>query len=290
MPALPGRLAHQEAAGEAKFRLSLMRTPDPVSAGPLHRGVGGAFLPEAPSMMTDAGNGTFSGGFRVPAGLDLQAHTTDSVFLAVADLAVKSTGAASAVSVTTLDSGTFMTAVATDRLARALDQAQYDGDAGPCVESVRSSEVVEVHDVGADPRWPVFSAAALEEGIRGVLSLPMPLDGSFAASLNVYSPDAGAFTDGDREGLVGLVAFAASAITNLRLYEGSRVLVEQMQTAMQSRALIDQARGILMAEHRCDAEEAFQILRRTSQASNRKMRDLAREIVERTAASGAGPA
>jgi len=282
MPAFPGRLAHQEAAGEAKLRLSLMRTRNRGSAGPPHRVVGGAFLSEAP-MVSDAGDGTFSGGFRVPAGLDLQAHTTDSVFLAVADLAVRSTTAASAVSVTTLDGGALATAVATDPVARLLDQAQYAGDAGPCVESVRSNEVVEIRDTQSDPRWPGFTAAALEEGIRGVLSLPMPLDGSFGASLNVYAPEAAAFTDGDREGLVGLVAFAASAITNLRLYEASRVLVEQMQTAMQSRALIDQARGILMAEHRCTPDEAFEILRRTSQAANRKMRDLAREIVDRTA-------
>jgi GAF domain-containing protein len=139
--------------------------------------------------------------------------------------------------------------------------------------------------MATEARWPSFTPVAVSQGVAASLSLPIPVAETVAAALNVYATRARAFHDVDRQSLRGLVGFAAAAIANMHLYDESRTLVEQMRAAAQSRAVIDQARGILMVQNHCGPEEAFAILRQTSQHANRKIRDLARDIVDR--ASGA---
>jgi GAF domain-containing protein len=218
--------------------------------------------------------------FQLPVGLDLTAHSTETVLSAVADLAVRGTAGAVAASVTILHGDAPSTTVSTGPVATALDESQYAQGYGPCLDAVLSGDVIDILDTRAETRWPKFTPLAVEAGVLSMLSLPIPVDQPMGAGLNVYAAAEAAFTPGDRDGLTSLVGFAAAAITNVRVYEASKTLVEQMQTAMQSRAVIDQARGILMAQHRCDAEEAFAILRRTSQQGNRKIRDLAQAIVD----------
>jgi AmiR/NasT family two-component response regulator len=113
--------------------------------------------------------------------------------------------------------------------------------------------------------------------------VPIPVVDSVSAALNVYATKANAFAAADRYALQDYVAFASAAIGNMHLYDASKALVDHMRVAALSRAVIDQARGILMAEHHCGPDEAFDILRQLSQRSNRKIRDLAVEIVDSVA-------
>jgi GAF domain-containing protein len=211
--------------------------------------------------------------------MDLRANTLETVLLAVADLAVRSAPAASAASVTLLRGDRPTTFVSTGALATALDETQYEQGYGPCLDAVLSGDVIQITDMRVESRWPRFTPVALEHGSLSTLSVPIPVVESVAAGLNVYATEVGAFDDAERDAVVGLVGFGAAAIANMHLYEASKTLVEQMQVAAQSRAVIDQARGILMAQHGCTADEAFALLRTTSQRANRKIRDIAAEIV-----------
>ncbi|MDT7537084.1 MAG: hypothetical protein QOI82_669 [Actinomycetota bacterium] len=216
------------------------------------------------------------------AGLDLQTNTMQTVLLAVAGMAVDAVTAAEAASVTLLMGDRPITVASTGEPASGLDETQYEQGYGPCLDAVLSQQTMEIGDMRTEARWPDFTPVAVRRGVFGSLSVPIPVVDSVAAALNVYATSPEAFADADRQSLQEFVAFAAAAIGNMHVYEASKTLVEHMRIAAESRAVIDQARGILMAEHHCGAEEAFDILRRTSQHSNRKIRDLAFEIVERT--------
>lgn len=230
-------------------------------------------------MDTPAGAAGYSEAFRLPPRLDAQPHTTTTVLAAVADLALKSTPPAAAVSITVLTGDRASTPVSTSQVALDLDEAQYAQGYGPCVDAVLAGDIMEMVDARTETRWPEFATAAVDAGAFSVLSVPIPMTPALAAGVNVYAAEANAFSTDDRDRLTGLVEFAGAAIANLQLVEESKVLVLQLQIAMQSRAVIDQARGILMAQHGCDAEEAFAILRRTSQQANIKIRDLAQQTV-----------
>jgi len=210
------------------------------------------------------------------------AYTEERVLLGIAELAVQATRARAA-SITILDGQVVATPVATAPLARRLDDVQYvDGD-GPCVTSVRTGVVVTIDDMAAEQRWGRFTAAARAAGVVASLSLPISVEKPYAAGLNVYADRAEHLAGAGRTRLLGIVDLAAVSFTLLRRHHASMLEVAQLSTAMQSRAVIDQARGILMAEHHCDAAAAFALLRATSQASNRKMRDLAADLVRRAA-------
>lgn len=210
-------------------------------------------------------------------------QTTRTVLEAVADLAVRSTQGATAASVTIMNGETPSTFVSTAELAVELDESQYERGYGPCLDAILSGDVMYVEDSRTETRWPGYVDAAAASGILSSLSMPLPVTAGLAAGLNVYAETPAAFDPSDQDSIARLIEFAGGAIANLQLVEASRLLVDQMQTAMQSRAVIDQARGILMALHGCDADEAFAILRTTSQRGNRKLRDIAQEIVNQAA-------
>jgi GAF domain-containing protein len=232
--------------------------------------------------------GPFTEGFRAPSVADGGVESTRTVLSAVAEFSLRSAPTASSASVTLLDGDAPSTFVSTGPLAEALDERQYAAGHGPCLDAVLTGDIIEITDARTETRWPGYTPAAVQQGTLSSLSLPIAHTGQVAAGLNVYAHAANAFSPQEREDLTALVELASTAIANLQLAKQSSTLVEQMQTAMQSRAVIDQARGILMALHGCDAEEAFAILRRTSQHSNRKIRDIALEIVDKASRGRAG--
>lgn len=218
--------------------------------------------------------------FRIPS--DLLAADTDgvrSVLSSVADLTAMNTRVRAA-SVTVVQGDEATTVAATDQVAVELDETQYAAGYGPCLDAILSGGIVEMADARTETRWPQFAPKALAIGVLSSMSLPIPVTSDILAGLNVYGATERAFDESDRRGFDGLVTFAATAVATLERYEASKTLLVQMQAAMQSRAVIDQARGILMSEQRCDAEEAFAILRRTSQQANVKIRVIAQQIVD----------
>ena len=186
--------------------------------------------------------------------------------------------------ITMSQNGAFQTPVYTDPRAPRVDQAQYDHDSGPCLDAYRTGEVFTIADTVVDARWPHFSKAAAQERIRSTLSVPMDVSGNcteVVGALNLYSEAPDAF---GAEAVASTQSFAQQAalvVANAQAYWGAKAESAQLQQAMESRAVIEQAKGVLMAQSGIDAERAFEALRGASQRENRKLRDIAGEIVRR---------
>jgi GAF domain-containing protein len=201
----------------------------------------------------------------------------------VADLANTISGS-DMVGVTMLVAGQPRTAVSTDEIASEIDDSQYSTGTGPCLDACRSQHVQRVDATDSDDRWPEFGEAAAARGIFSSLSLPLVDHDTGRGALNCYSRTAGAFSPEDERNGSKFAAAASVALANSEAYWDARHLSERLDLAMQSRATIEQAKGILMAAQHCGPDPAFEILVRASQRQNRKLRDIADELVRNTAA------
>ncbi|WP_328407519.1 GAF and ANTAR domain-containing protein [Streptomyces violaceus] len=163
--------------------------------------------------------------------------------------------------------------------ALKLDEKQYGQDDGPCLQSARTGEEVGVEDMLRETRWGDYPAYAAACGIRSSLSLPISARTHTTGALNLYAGPPQAFESADLSALRSLAAQATGAIALAQRIADAQAFAEQMQTAMQSRGVIDQALGVVMGQRRCTADEAFGILRSASQHRNIKLRDLCTELI-----------
>jgi GAF domain-containing protein len=180
------------------------------------------------------------------------------------------------------------TVASSDAFANQVDEVQYNHGEGPCLQSLRTGSPVYVHDLRNDPRWPGYRDHAIAAGVRSSLSLPMPVAGTVIGALNVYCTQPDAFDENLRQGLGLFAAQAAAALTMVLRQARQDQTATQLEQALASRTTIDQAMGILMAQQRCTADEAFALLRAHSQNANRKIRDVAADLIHRV--TGAPPA
>jgi len=141
--------------------------------------------------------------------------------------------------------------------------------------------VVRIEDTAADARYPEFSAAARRHGILSTLSLPLVAGPVAQGASNLYSRELAAFTGADEGIGLELAAVASVVLANASAYWQAFDLSEQLNEAMASRAVIEQAKGVIMSSMGCDADTAFDLLRAQSQSENRKLRGIAQEIVDR---------
>ena len=171
----------------------------------------------------------------------------------------------------------------TDERSPAVDQAQYESGRGPCLDAWRERRTVRVDDMtAAADRYPEFARAALDHGIPSTLSFGLVAGDEGVGALNLYARRAGAFTENDEELGQELAAAAATVLSNASAYWSAVELSEGLTEAMRSRAVIEQAKGILMAgAPDLDADGAFDLLRKASQRENVKLREVAKRIVER---------
>ena len=215
------------------------------------------------------------------ARITLADHSVDSVMDKIAALTKRAVPGAHEVSVTLVEGGTAKTVAFTGPLATKLDERQYARGYGPCLDSIAGGEPVLIASMSADTRWRDWSAEAQAQGARSSLSIPVPLQREVSAALNIYGIEENAFDATSVELASTFAAYAGVALANMHLYEAQGQVAEQLQIAMHSRAVIEQAKGILMGERRCGADEAFRILVRLSQDTNRKLRDVAEALVAR---------
>jgi GAF domain-containing protein len=181
-------------------------------------------------------------------------------------------------SITVLRDQRATTAAFTGDRALQLDETQNGGGHGPCIDAAVGGQTVEITDGRTETRWPEFIAVFLRSGALSSLAVPVPA-AHRAAALNVYAPAVGAFTDQHRAVLGEFAAYAAVALTNLDALTDARAQAEHLRTAMASRAAIEQAKGILIERHRVTADQAFRMLSEASMRTNRKVRDLAAQLV-----------
>ncbi|WP_299040055.1 GAF and ANTAR domain-containing protein [uncultured Pseudokineococcus sp.] len=198
----------------------------------------------------------------------------------VADLAAETLPGVDGLSVTLVEDGRARSAAFTSSVSAMLDERQYEAGFGPCLDAATSGGTVRVDLSGEDGVYPEFSAIARRQGVRAVASVGMPVPQRVVGALNMYSLTG----DIDEETLAlarAFASYAAVALANAALYGSTTRLADQLQEAMRSRAVIEQAKGVLMARLQVDDEAAFAHLSRSSQQSNTKLRDMAAGIVER---------
>lgn len=176
-----------------------------------------------------------------------------------------------------------VTRAASNDRADRVDSIQYDTGVGPCLQAIADGKPVDVESFEGENRWPEFIDRAKAEGIRASYSVPLIVDEEIVGSINFYSYDRPFSADERRMGEL-FATQAAVALHNAKTVSGVRDLVGQLREAVESRDVIGQAKGILMARHSLSAEEAFDELRTRSQAANRKLREVAMSVVEEATA------
>ncbi len=204
----------------------------------------------------------------------------------VATLACQTVPGADMAGITMVVDGRAKTAIFTDEKSPEIDASQYETGIGPCLDAFRHKEVFRIDDTEKDDRWAPFSEAAAARGIRSTVSFPLVANGEGVGALNLYSRSEAAFSEQDEKLGLTFAAQAGIALANTQAYWDAYELSQNLSEAMKSRATIEQAKGILMAARRCDADEAFQILVRASQRENRKLREVAEQLVSGTSARG----
>lgn len=166
-----------------------------------------------------------------------------------------------------------------DEFALELDRIQDEAGEGPSLEAIRTGEPVEVSEPASLVKWPAWRHRAVALRLHKAISLPLSAGGQSLGALNMYSTSRMPFTSVEREAAQRFAAQATGALmVAVRLAEFAE-LTAHLQNALDTRAVIDQAKGIVMAENRCTAEEALTILQRVSQNRNTMIRHLAAQIV-----------
>ena len=211
----------------------------------------------------------------VVLGQDDLASTLDEV----TRIAVGALPGCDGASLTSFEDGRPTATAADGDWARGLDELQYEEREGPCLDATRTGNVFRVRDLAGDTRWPFYAQRAVEAGARSMVSAPMASEGKILGALNVYSRQPDTF-DAEDVSLLEIMAAQAGMATQVAasLFR-HRDLGDQLRQAMQSRAVIEQAKGVLMAGRGCSPDEAFAVLVDLSQQTNRKLRVVAESVV-----------
>ena len=182
-------------------------------------------------------------------------------------------------SVTLLTGDSATTAVFSGRLASELDETQYRLGHGPCLHAATTGETVEIPETRSDGRWPEFSRQAVDCGCLSTLSLPLPLHEGVSGALNIYARHPAAFDDRTRGFALRFASYGAVVAGNMLVLESALDRARNLELALASRAVIDQAKGVLMERFKITADRAFQELARVSMETNTKVRDVAERFV-----------
>lgn len=213
------------------------------------------------------------------AGLPLEEVLTQLV--RTAQTAMPETAAAS---ITLLRGERPYTAAYTGEMAYVADEMQYERGYGPCVDAGLSNTVLMVEDMRTETRWPDYTENVIPKGVLASLSVPLPVQTDVVGGLNLYSTAPSTWPD--RDIAVELAGHIAVAITDAVSHQETAKFAADMQAAMASRAVIEQAKGVIMAQNRCDPDAAFDILRKASMGRNVKLRDLAATLVAQVSSPG----
>jgi GAF domain-containing protein len=209
----------------------------------------------------------------------LSEHSIESVMNAVATIGKRLLPGVDEASVTFVRSGKAQTVASTGQLALDMDERQYQGHRGPCLSAAQTGQLVHVHDSQHDPRYPAYAAGARQHGVISSLSVPVQLPEPVGAAINLYSQHPEAFDPEMVELAQTLAGYAGIALANMHLLEAQTTVADNLRVALESRAVIEQAKGALMAQRGCSADEAFDLLVTLSQDTNRKLRDVAATLL-----------
>lgn len=180
------------------------------------------------------------------------------------------------------EDGRLETLATSSELGRAFDRAQSEARGGPCVEAGKLDEVVLVNDARHEQRWPAYIAAALPMGLRSQLGIQLVSGSHASICLNLHSTSTPEIDAGSVGVAEHLAVHAGVALGHLQS-------AEQLTTAIGTRTTIGTAIGLLMERHGLSQDAAFKYLLRTSSTTNRKIREVAQELVQEKERSVRGP-
>lgn len=176
--------------------------------------------------------------------------------------------------------GTALTFAASSVPVDRLHELQFSTGEGPTVETLRHNEPRRVDDIRTEQRWPRFCQAAAEAGFASCLMLPLRTDRHPAGAVALYGREPRLFTGAAHDIAMLFAAQGGTALHNADLYRDCRRMIDNLHAALVSRAIIEQAKGVLHAELGVSPDEAFDLLSRMSQRTNRKVRLVAADLVE----------
>jgi transcriptional regulator with GAF, ATPase, and Fis domain len=205
----------------------------------------------------------------------------DETLQRVSELAREAVVPASMAGITMMVEDGVSAAFFTNSEVPEIDRAQYDVGEGPCLEAWRTKEQVMIESTLGEGRWPAFCRTAAEHGVLSTLSLSLVAGDASLGALNLYAIGPSAFAAEHAEDASAFATQAAVVLANTQAYWDAYVYGQGLAAAMETRGVIDQAKGVLMAQSGVDGEQAFEFLRRNFQRENRKLTDVATEIVHR---------
>lgn len=198
----------------------------------------------------------------------------------IAELAVSAIPGAEGAGLTLLESDRPHTVIWTDLFVRDVDQIQYGVHEGPCVSAVAQGRTFTSGNLGGAQQWPRFGPRVGRLGVHSALSLPLVVGDRTLGALNLYAREREAFDDHAVRLGEAFSGPAAVSVANAQMLEQAERLVAQLTAALESRADIDQALGIIRSRTGGTVEDAFSRLRSQSQSTQVKLVDIAREIVD----------
>lgn len=164
---------------------------------------------------------------------------------------------------------------------RVLELFELQSHEGPCLDCYRTGQAVVNHDLSSvDERWPRFRAEALQAGFRSVHALPMRLRGQIIGAVNLFHIEPGAMRESDVAAAQALADVATIAILANRAARESQVVTEQLTNALDSRVLIEQAKGMVAERLKLGMDDAFNTLRSHARNHNLKLSALAKDVIE----------
>lgn len=268
MPTLPYPLASEGCCGSNLRRVA---TPETESSSdhPESTSRDSQFHLEAPLVGALAEfAGTLTGRYEVSEVLYRLAEHVMKI-LAVAGCGVSVTD----------EEGRLRPVTGVNELTTELEAVEEEHQEGPCVDAFQRGELVVVDDLAGQGDWPGWSAEAARHGVGAVLGVPLRAFDRTIGAMNIYATGARRWHKVEIQVAETLTNMAASYVANASELEQSRRTAEQLQEALDSRVIIEQAKGVLAAEMHLSVERAFEILRRHSQRHGVSLRTVADAVV-----------
>lgn len=178
--------------------------------------------------------------------------------------------------------GTLHVVASTNDAAQILELFELQNEEGPCLDCLKTGlPVVNLTELEAGRRWPRFTAAAQEAGFAGVHAIPLHLRSSVVGAMNIFCATSDPLTDADLSLGQALADVATIGLLQERAVRESGLLAGQLQRALNSRVVIEQAKGVLLASAGVDVDQAFGLMREYSRRTNRPLREIAAAVVAR---------
>jgi len=220
----------------------------------------------------------------------LSTETIGTTVELVTSLAVQTIPGTAGAGVSLVDARVKRSVAPSHAIVERADQLQYELDDGPCLTAARDRVTVRIDDMTDEPRWPSWTAAVRDVGVRSMLSVPLVAGGAGIGAIKVYSSQPSAY-EGRAEHVLELFARqAAILLANAQTLTDARQVNTQLTDALQSRDVIGQAKGILLARGAVDDRAAFAMLVNASQQANTKLHAVARQLVDSVKGDNAGRA